>query len=307
MIRLSRIFCLGLVGIVWVLGANAAQASSPLEPEGVEAGFRVRGSHGFLISAIAYSPGSSGKGVVEITASGRHAVASYRFPATVTAEALRADLGRLGEINAIRRPSGLEKTVHLKCLGGEQTYEPATYEGVIEFNGEEGYTRVKESRAAQLPAWFIYSDHGSCGSGYGESSGPGEPGARLRAISFAGGRSLSFQVNKNSRRARAVFTASIKERRDGIKIYRALSGTARAGAFRFDRLLRTAKLRLPAPFSGSALLARSRDSFSPLWTGDLRLDFPGHANVPLAGAGVHASLVHAHFTRSDTPNVKVGF
>lgn len=300
-----------MASVAWALIVNVGQVQAltpaTFEPAAVETGFRLHGSHGYLVSATAYSGVGSSKGVIEITASRKHGLASYRFPAVVTADAIRADLGRLGAVSLIRRLSGFEKTVHPRCLGGKQTYEPGTYEGLIEFNGEEGYTRVKESHASALPAWLVFSPHGSCGSGYGETSGPGEPGARLRGVSFAGGSNLSFQVNKNGPRARVIFTASIRERHNGIKIYRTLSGTARARAFRFDRLLRTASLRLPVPFSGSASLSRSKDSFSPLWGGDLHLDFPGHSEVPLVGAGMHVSLVHAHFTRSDTSSVKVGF
>jgi len=310
MSRLNRVFLGGVCiacGLAASVGQVRALAPAMLEPVVVETGFRLRGSHGYFVSATAYSGGGSGKGIIEITARGKHGLASYRFPATVTANSLRADLGRLGEVNVVRRPSGLMKTVHPRCLGGNQTYEPGVYEGLIEFNGEEGYTRVRDSRVNALPAWLVYADHGSCGSGYGETSGPGEAGARLRGASFAGGSSLSFQVNKNGPRARVVFTASIRERRDGIEIYRTVGGTAPGRTFRFERLLRTATLKLPPPFWGSASLARSEDSFSPLWTGDLRIDFPGHSRIPLAGPGVHVSLVHAHFTRSDTPNVKVGF
>lgn len=206
-----------------------------------------------------------------------------------------------------RRASGREKTAHPKCLGGAQTYEPGTYEGLIEFNGEGGYTRARDNRVAQLPAWLVFSNRGLCGSGYGEISGPGEPGARLRGVSFADGRNLSFQVNKNRPGAQTIFTASLKERLDGIRIDRTLSGEAPPSAFCFDHALRTATLSPPPPFSGSASLGRDRNSFSPIWTGDLALDFPGSPDVSLAGSDVHVSLVHARFTRSNTANVEIGF
>jgi hypothetical protein len=276
--------------------------------EVAEAGFKLQGSHGYTISAVAYSEGGSPKGIIELIASRRGATASYRAPAIVTSDKVQADLGRLGRIDVVRRPSGRVKKVHPKCLGGAQTYEPGTYEGVVEFNGEQGYTRARENRVAELPAWLVFTAHVvHCGGGYGESTGPGEPGARLRGISFAHGHSLSFQLNKNGPRAPAVFTASLKERRGGIRIDRELTGEAPPGAFRFDRHLRTATVSPRAPFSGSASLSRSRNSFSPIWTGDLKLDFPGRSAVPLAGPGVHVSLVHARFTRSNGPHAEIGF
>ena len=304
--------CVGLVSLACgVFPATVAAAGftavATFDSGAVEAGFRLHGSHGYSISVVAYSQGEGHRGMIEFTASRHHERASYRAPASVTADAIRADLGRIGRVDVVRRPSGREKKVHLKCFGDTQTYEPGTYEGAIEFNGEEGYTRAREHRVAQLPALLLFAGRGPChGGGYGEAFGPGEPGARLRGVSFAHGRNLSFQVNKNSLRAKTVFTASLKERRGGIWIDRELAGVASPNAFRFDSHLRTATLSPPAPFSGSASLSRSGNSVSPIWKGDLRLAFPGR-DVALAGPGVHVSIGHARFTRSNSANVGIGF
>jgi hypothetical protein len=102
-----------------------------------------------------------------------------------------------------------------------------------------------------------------------------------------------------------VFTASLKERRGGMRIDRELTGVGPPSAFRFDSHLRTATLSPGAPFSASASLSRSRNSFSPIWTGGLKLAFPGHSGVSLAGPDVHVSLVHARFTRSRDSNVEI--
>jgi hypothetical protein len=144
------------------------------------------------------------------------------------------------------------------------------------------------------------------GSGYGEARGSNEVGARLRGVSFAHGRTLSFQVNKNHQTARTFFKAEIGERRDGIVIHRAVEGVAPAGAFRYDPNLKTAQLAPPQPFSGSAALVRDPDSFPPRWSGKLTLDFLGHPDVPLAGPEVGVTLVHAHFTRSNSAEVTIG-
>lgn len=307
-----RAICIGLAGLLCgsfpaITTAAGPTATAKLEPITVEASFRLKASHGYFIRAVAYPEGSGQKGTINLTVSHPGGVVSYSAPAYVTADVIRADLGSLGKVDVVRHPSGRKKTVHPKCLGGRQTYEPGTYEGIVEFNGEQGYTRARETRLPQLPFWLVFAGHGSCGGGYGESSGPGEPGARLRAVSFAHGRSLSLQVNKNSRKARAVFTASLQERRNGIRIYREVTGEASPKAFRFDPSLRTATLSPGVPFSGAASLSRDKNSFSPIWTGDLALDFPGRDAVPLAGSSVHASLVHARFTRGRGSSVEVGF
>jgi hypothetical protein len=286
-----------LSGLFLSARTDAANRDPELELPAVETGFVLHGSHGFSIYATAYA--NRNGGTIEIFVGRRRESVNYRAPAIVTPEELSADLGTLGRIDVVRHPSGRKREVHPKCLGGSETYEPATYEGIIEFDGEEGYTRAHEVNVPQIPAWLVFTRHaGSCSGGYGESSGPGEHGARLRGVSYEGGRNLSFQVNKNGRHTKALYEAQLAERRNGVRILRKLSGTAPANAFRFDSALRSATLSLPTPFSGSASLTRSRDSFSPLWSGDLKLDFPGRSDLPLAGTGVHVSLVHAHFTRS---------
>jgi hypothetical protein len=73
-----------------------------------------------------------------------------------------------------------------------------------------------------------------------------------------------------------------------------------ASAFRYDPDLRTATLSPPAPFSGSATLARSRNSVPPTWTGHLAIEFPGR-EVALAGPGMNVHLEHACFQLFDKP------
>lgn len=306
-----QIICLGLIGLIcFALPTDPAFGRSTTvsvpDPEVMEGGFRLHGSHGYLISVSAYSEGGDQRGSIEFTVTRRGTRASYRAPASVTADAIHADLGPLGKVDVLRIPSGRQKTVHPKCFGGLLTYEPATYEGLIEFNGEQGYTRAQVSRVAQIPALLVFIARGSCGSGRGEAISSEERGARLRGISFSHGRSLSFQVNKNSAKGRTVFTASLKERRGRIWITRELTGAAAPGAFRFDPHLQTATLSPSAPFSGSASLSRSKSSVSPIWTGNLRLAFPGRPAVSLAGPSVYVGLVHAHFTVSRGPEAEIG-
>jgi hypothetical protein len=64
-----------------------------------------------------------------------------------------------------------------------------------------------------------------------------------------------------------------------------------AAAFDFDFPLRTAELSPSAPFSGSAGFHRNAKSANQ-WTGNLSVDFPGRANVPLAGHRFTSVLGH---------------
>lgn len=275
---------------------QASYDESDFPGEAVE--FQIEGSNGYLLHFGAYSdPYLEGDdrrvqlGVV-VSHKGESGITSYRVPAIVSDSYVKADLGPFGKVDLALRPSGRKRTIPIRCAGGDTyTYEPGTYEGIVEFRGERGYT---SARAAQVRLLPLISSFCGSGSGRGESRGGDQPGARLRGSSFAHGRAVSFQVNKNHPRGRALFEAQVRERRDGVSIYRAVEGWLPPSSFRFDPELRTAKLSPPPPFAGSATLTRPRNSVVPRWGGDLALDFPGR-RVPLAGPGMNVSLVPACF------------
>jgi hypothetical protein len=221
----------------------------------------------------------------------------------VTDDSIHARLGTLGRVDLDLHLSGGDKTADSRCLHHPESFQAGTYEGVFEFDGEGGYTHARATRVAGMSWQSLYLGHFACGGGgSGESFGPEEPGARLLGISYANGRTVKFQINKNRPAGKTIFTASLAERRDGIKIYRQLSGVAGPGAFHYGAKVRTATLSPPAPFLGTAHLTRSRNSVSPLLSGDLKLAFPGHT-VRLAGPGVHVSLEHARLTHGSSGSV----
>lgn len=303
----------GLCLLLLALGVQVAPAAAD-EPAhydadefpGYSAVFQIEGSNGYSVEVSAYSVPLEEEEGIAVAVTRKGSAAFYSAPVRMTPTTIYADLGALGKVDLRLNPSGRQRTIPVRCSGGDTfTYEPGTYEGVLEFKGEEGYTKVRETRVPLRP--FLSSFCGG-GSGSGESISDNEPGARLRGVSYAHRRILTFQVNKNRPSGvPTVFEASLRERRDGIRIYREVQGAAGSAVFRFDRDLRTATLSPPAPFSGSASLSRSRDSVRPTWTGTLALDFPGRSNVPLAGPGVHVSLVHARFTCGGNGEITVGF
>ncbi|MGN6217661.1 MAG: hypothetical protein ACTHN7_12025 [Solirubrobacterales bacterium] len=284
-----------LVGGVIAVPTAYAEGHSfdAAEVPGYAASFRLEGTNGYAIAISAYSSSPTEEGRIFISAARKGSSASYSAPVRMTATTINADLGSLGKVDLHLDPSGRQRTIPIKCSKGDTfTYEPGIYEGILEFKGEEGYTTVSETRLPLRPQVTSV-----CGGfrGLGEASGSGIPGARMRGISYAHGRVLSFQVNKNRPGAPTVYEASLRERHDGILIGREVWGVTSAAAFRFQSDLQAAVLSPPPPFSGSASLSRSRNSVNPFWTGNLALDFPGRSHVPLAGPSVHVSLVHARF------------
>lgn len=103
---------------------------------------------------------------------------------------------------------------------------------------------------------------------------------------------LRLQANKNRPGARTRLEVETHEERRGIEISRSTTLWAGASAFEFDPSLRTATLAPPAPFSGSASFHRNAP-VANRWSGNLTVDLPGRSNVPLAAAGVGATLVPA--------------
>lgn len=303
----------GLIALLVALLPAPAEAAAVPKFEGFATEFKLEGRNGYEIWVSAYAPRHNGKGWISLAVAGKHAAAFYRAPALVTGEAARdttatavkADLGSLGRVDLLLDRSGSEQPFQWPCGGPKESYEPGTYRGAFEFKGEEGYTSASASEISLDPLPFFLA-YGCGGSGSGESRGPGLPGARLKGVSFAHDRILEFQVNKNNRRSRVFYSASLRELRDGVHIYRTIQGTAGPGAFTFDRDLGRATLSPPAPFSGSATLRQDPDSLLADWQGNLKLAFPGHT-VPLADPGVHVGIEHARITHSDDSDVEISF
>src|SRR5207342_959527 len=97
-------------------------------------------------------------------------------------------------------------------------------------------------------------------------------------------------ARKNGPGKRAQLEVRVREERAGILIFREISEQAGAGAFDYDRPLRTAVLAPPAPFSGSASFHRGAAPGNR-WSGNLTVDLPGRSNLPLVGRGIEATLV----------------
>jgi len=283
-------------------GVAAPTAAARELPDFHSAGFSLQGTNGYEVGFSAFSERPDGRGdagVVVFRKGSKAGAAFYRTSAIVSDDFVKADFGPFGKVDMAIRPSGRTRKVHIECTKHSYEFEPTAYEGTFEFRGENGFTRAATTQA-HLPSAISFC---GAGGGYGESRGPGSPGAHLSGVSFDHGRKVSFDFVKNHpTRGRVKYEAEIRERRAGVSIFRAVDGWAGAGAFRFADDLSTASLQPPAPFSGSASLLRSRGSVFPRWRGDLTIDFIGRPDVRLAGTGVHASIVHACFEVSGDPS-----
>ncbi len=284
--------------------AFAATASAAPTKRGPELlipanAFTVQGTNGYTISGSFYQrEKGSNHGTLAVNATRGGESVGYAVPARVTPNSVRANLGRLGRVDLTLHFSGEEATATFQCSEQSFKYEPGTFEGTFEFHGEGGFTRASATTMAAVPDFSLPTLGPPSCEGYGETFSSIEPGARLKAVSYAGGHTLKFQLNKNGPKTKTIYTASLSERHGGMRIHREVNGTAPASAFRFGKSLSTATVSPPAPFSGTARVRRSPNAVSPLFTGNLTLAFPGRT-VELDGPAVHLSLEHARQTHED--------
>lgn len=291
-ILIAAILTVGAVlASVFASPPDAAALDSDLKGSAI---FKLKASHGYSILGLAASERLDGHGDIALIVYRKGASATYLAPATVTPDRLDVDLGALGRISSDIVPSGRTKRFRSDCGEGRlRSVEPRLYRGTFEFHGEHGYT---EAAATDVLEDTRFLAGLVCGAQRGgEGTGPGVPGARLRAFSRHGGRRLSLQLNKNRPSKATFFSATLGESPRGIEIERTVSGRQPAQAFEYDPMLRTATVELAAPFAGAARFLHGATPANR-WTGSLSVDFPGEPNVPLAGPQFAVHLVHAQRT-----------
>lgn len=246
--------------------------------------FRLSASNGYTFSVVAV-PARAGHRAslfIFVDAKGRGAV--YVAPATVTETSMQANLGALGEISLSFQRSN--QPASFACGKRTIRFDSGQYEGKIDFHGEEGYTSVEATTA---PGNLDYLSE-LCSGSFIESSSPGHRrGAELFVRNPALGPQLS--VRKRRPGAAAEIVAWMTEYSNGILIERFANLRMPGRDFRYDRRrLRTATVRPPAPFAGSAHFDLGKKA-GQRWSGNLTVDLPGRTAVPLTGPTLRATLI----------------
>jgi hypothetical protein len=296
-VLLTLLATLALAALV----APAASADETLG-KGLEGSFTLKGTHGYEINALIGSYGKGDTGQLVLFVGKKNEQAIYIVKGTVTKESVDFDLGALGEVKAAVQPTGKKETLTSKCEGGEkQTIEGAEYVGTITFHGEEGFTEAEATRAplsltplTELVCPAITTD--------GQEGGDGLRGAGL-AIRRKGGPSLKLAKNRPG--ARVFYMAQMEETEGAVTVERSVGGYLAPSALTFAPSLKTAHFTGAGPFSGSAayigksLPSVSRPGKGP-WRGNLTVDFPGHADTPIAGPGFKAKIFAVHRDKPHT-------
>jgi hypothetical protein len=269
----------------------ALTVAGPASAESLPAfpAFHLRASNGYSVSVLAGTDRKTGKGDIAVFVGNRTSSVFYSTRAAVSATSIEADLGAVGRIDVDFVPSGVPKTERPDCGGKPITFEGGRWEGEIDFEGEHGYSEAHATsvRDEAKPALAILCALVGGPVGVGRSGGGHLPGALLETRNKA--QRAEFRAMKNGPADPARLTASIVEKRGSMQIIRSVDVVAPPGAFQFDVAAGVATVDPPAPFSGRGEYRRRRGGGST-WRGDLAVDFPGRANVRLAGGSTHASL-----------------
>jgi hypothetical protein len=285
----GRLIKMGAVGALLALCAlvftGSAAASQPLVPPG----FQLKASDGYKLYGIFFdgTPHEERDELILIVAR-KGAVVTYFTPAQVDETSVSADLGALGSVDLHFVSAGRPRSEPTPCGTPKRVQvERGTYEGSIDFRGEEGFA---SARAKQVQADASIVLGLICGQGGAEGFGGHSPGARLAVHRRATGESTEFVARKNSPTRIARFQASIEERRGRIGISRAVVSTAAPSTFRFAFPAQTAVVRPGAPFHGSVTYDGSRGRLLRA-RGDLSVDFPGHRAAHLLGDRTGAGMI----------------
>jgi hypothetical protein len=284
-----------LVAMLAVAGtAQAAPASGseiePAPPQGVSVAFQLPATNGYSATLIGGSEPEVGMSAAILTFRRKGSSVTYQTTsALVTATAVEMRFGSLGEIDAHFVPEGTT-TERSECGGRPVTFPSGRWIGTIRFRGEGGFASVDASSAKAVVAPFLDL---LCFDETTEGIGGRSPGALLELKRRHGTEALELSVRKNRRVGPTRIRADVSERRGRLGIERSISAVAPSKSFDFEIPPGLAMVEPPRPFSGSLTLTRRPGSPSTV-RGDLKVDFPGRAAVPILGPGsIRASLVRA--------------
>jgi hypothetical protein len=270
--------------------APAASADETLK-QGLEGSFALKATNGYKFSALIGSTGE-GNGLLILSVARKGGGATYLAHGEVTKEHVHFDLGSLGLIDLAVHRTGRNETVTPSC-GEPVPAEGLEYTGTIEFHGEEGFTEASATRARLnlKPILDIICP----GPAQGGTSFLNAAAVRLEA-SLKGGPKLGLAQKRPG--ARVFYSASVEEREGSLRVERRVAGALSAGSFHAAPSLATATVTGTGSLSGKGTYAQTRHGKRPrgTWQGNLKVDFPGRAGVPIAGSGFKASLTHPFST-----------
>lgn len=236
--------------------------------------------------------------------------AAYISKGRFKEDRIRARFGNRGRVAVEFRPSGRAtyRRPPRRCEGEPKVTQPGVFVGTIRFRGEAGYTELERARARgemrTLTRWECRRGRRARGAGL-------DPEAERFTVLEAGAGGYpvaSFSAIASRPKGRSGETRFVASRLEGrptsMVVIRRVFAHGEDESFRFDEALSTATAAPPPPFEGSAAFTRDAGGEGGSWLGSLTVDFPGAADVPLAGEDSRAQLFRSDL--SDQIDIRPG-
>ena len=264
---------------------------------------------------------------VTLTVSKGGQLASYTTRGKVSRHQVKADFGRFGKVSLrfhgkrqpFPAPAGTRskrQASRTVCHGRRPQREVGHFRGTIEFDGQQGYTRLAvgklhgEVRRSYRQVCRLVPVKGKHGRRAARtalaSSAPSDPfGFNLTLLSARGRAegaftrftAISLEAPRGLAIARrdlfSVITASRQERVGRVRVFRSAFQMAAPGRVKVSRRgakPQTARVALTSPFSGRAHYQSGAKGSPSSWTGSLGVRLLGSGLLPLTGPHFHAVL-----------------
>jgi hypothetical protein len=262
---------------------------------------------------------------VTLTVTRNNQLASYTTRGKVSRHQVKADFGRFGRVSlrfhGKRRPfpsaphkRSQQRSKRTVCRGRDPQREVGRFHGTIEFDGQNGYTRLavgklhgevrrayrqvcrripvrKRRHHRERPAVASSASADPLGFNLTLLSARSRVGhslTRFTAISLEPPRGIPVPREDLS----SVITASLQEQVGRVRIYRSAMQLAAPGKVRISRRgvsPASARIALDSPFSGRAHYKEEKGSPAS-WTGTLGVRLLGSGLLPLIGPQFHVVL-----------------
>jgi hypothetical protein len=312
------------LAVVLALPAGAAATKTFHLPAQVTAEVSGHGTHGFSFILLSFGRGdlllfSKGDGLgeegVDYSSFQRHPTAG------LDQGRLDVKVGKLGHFRGhfVTTSTKVHK-LEDRCKGEPTTVESGYFEGSFVFHGERGFTSVQAPRLKGS-----ITRQGALDCAFGEAvHGHGNEGRRVESQEVGGGEGPEFHLLAGEESADLLLQANRDTGPSGSPIgvttnFEVSDRSGKAGAFQVDRSasvfatraadafrvpnlaepLAEATLEPPAPFSGTATF-KLEGPQTASWTGDLTVELPGLAKLPLTGKKILAGICKGRTNCTDT-------
>jgi len=316
---------IGIAATISLLAAPASAVARPgdeVRPRSLHLTLSAPGTRGYTVAVD-----TLGHHQVTLTVSKGGQLASYATKGKVSRHQIKANFGRFGKISlrfhgkrqpfpASPQKRSKPRTERTVCHGRKPQREVGRFHGTIEFDGQQGYTRLAVGRlhgevrrsyrqvCRQLPVHKNrHHKHNRVAVASSASADPfgfnltllsarsraGHALTRFTAISLEPPRGIPVPPKDLF----SIVTASQQERIGRVRVFRSAMQFAAPKRIRISRRgvdPATARLALDAPFSGRAHYKEGGKGSPASWTGTLGVRLLGSGRLPLTGPHFHVVL-----------------